>query len=838
MTEPSPISCISCRQKKIKCNKKRPCNQCERRSVVCRFPTTFRNIKIDSDNLDLLQVQARMEMSSSSGGDSSEYTLYSDDVELIKRHNQRLLDENVRLEMRSRRLAEKLTMATRARAGSDGAQGGQSGEEVGEGGRSATSSVSTIPVSGETTEAGDKYYGPQSSNYMIETLRDSSAVDEESSRQARTNSQEDDLRAPVSKRSLPWILARKKSLFQDPSLLQAHNLQSIQRLIDFFFSTNSYYTSFIVLGNVRTFVDSHDAIEEGDWENDDDLLLLNIILLIAVLRLLPTQFVDFGLLEPTAVLAVPRFKAHLTRNVLLHGFTTGRHNLLTESIVTIQAYILCCEWYFVDQKYEECWLMLFHVSAVAYLIGLHVLSHYQAGKKESSIENEKQDVAKAVVWFALRNCACQVCCILGRPNPISIQVNSFFNRSTTNTATGGMDFSAKKTQVALKAGLSECLRLLNMMLIENYMIDFSVSDLFTLARKFEEEISMLESLVATETDLTWPFSDTPTTISPSVLPRPWVAQSSMLHDLIVLNINRAKLFEPFVDKFRDHEQFYDILTILTTSIDRFLVYAVEFIGKFITSMTESLSGAASTMMDKHFGKLFRTHFPYLNSFIYQGFVVIFTFLHYKFRDFIDAPPTMAPGQQQPIDYERFLSVVEEKLKILYAFESRLLRLLSKDIKFWLSNILHLLHNNIRFIASLRERRQQRILNDQLQDLSQMMVDDDSQLDQMYYVNLSDPFWLTNPENLPYYLSSPSDDDNYGAPHGADENFKSSGSDIEQPQPVHIQPHIDGEASWQQSGAGNSAQQPLKSELGNDLHLDQYINQPFGYEASGGNPFRH
>lgn len=54
MSEVFPISCISCRRKKIKCNKVRPCNQCEKRQICCNFPSTFRNIKINEDELDNL----------------------------------------------------------------------------------------------------------------------------------------------------------------------------------------------------------------------------------------------------------------------------------------------------------------------------------------------------------------------------------------------------------------------------------------------------------------------------------------------------------------------------------------------------------------------------------------------------------------------------------------------------------------------------------------------------------------------------------------------------------------------------------------------------------------
>lgn len=826
MTESFPISCISCRRKKIKCNKKKPCNQCERRSIVCRFPSTFRNIKIDEGELldPLAASAARAEISSSSGADSSEFTTssYGDDLELMKRHNQRLLEENFRLELGSRKLTEKLAQQSRSVSVLES---------------TTESSKTSIHVSGETSEGGEKYYGPQSSSYMMDNLRDNSGNDTETSNQSKVvkevrqeDPEEARVRLSLKKKNLPCMLGGDPHLnMKDPAVVQ-RNIKVIQRLIEFFFTTNSYYTSFIIIGNVREFLDSYESIKDSEWENDDDLLLLYMILLMAVQRLSPSQFVKFGLLPQDKILEVSKFKSYLSKDVLHHSFVKFRHNLLNESIVTIQAYILCCEWYFIDQKYEECWSMVFHVSAVAYLIGLHVLSRFKLGnnKKDTSEMDEKEDLEKCVVWFALRNITGQICSILGRPNPISIQVNSFVNRSTRTTRSDDLDFKENKTQVALKSGLSECLRLSNMMLIENYMIDFTINDLFNLNRKFETEITQLEMFLTDKSaDMELNFENA----SDQILSRSKIGRSAIMHDLIIFYVNRSKLFEPFVDKFRMHEQADEVVRILINSLDRFLIYSVEFIGNFIDDFGEKLSGSANTLLEKHFGKLFRTYFPFLNSFIYQGFVVIFTFLHYKFKEFIEAPSVMNLPDLQAIDYEKFLIVLDEKLNLLYSFESRLLAKLSKNIKFWSTNILYLMNNNIRFIKTMQERRQQRILNERFGDYTQMMMEDDSQLDDAYYISLSDPFWLSNPENLPYYLSSPSDDGRQqGLRSAYPEGNKSSSSDIEQPQPLHVQPSVGNEGNWlmPHSSADDKSQTQLKAE--GSL---EYINPPFEFDPSDG-----
>jgi hypothetical protein len=41
-TGPKPLSCVTCRQRKVKCNKANPCNHCTRASIPCVFPNRVR----------------------------------------------------------------------------------------------------------------------------------------------------------------------------------------------------------------------------------------------------------------------------------------------------------------------------------------------------------------------------------------------------------------------------------------------------------------------------------------------------------------------------------------------------------------------------------------------------------------------------------------------------------------------------------------------------------------------------------------------------------------------------------------------------------------------------
>ena len=47
-------------------------------------------------------------------------------------------------------------------------------------------------------------------------------------------------------------------------------------------------------------------------------------------------------------------------------------------MITIQAYILCSEWLFLQQNYEECWQMMFHACSISFSIGLHIMNQFRA----------------------------------------------------------------------------------------------------------------------------------------------------------------------------------------------------------------------------------------------------------------------------------------------------------------------------------------------------------------------------------------------------------------------------------------------------------------------------
>lgn len=159
------------------------------------------------------------------------------------------------------------------------------------------------------------------------------------------------------------------------------------------------------------------------------------------------------------------------------------------------------------------------------------------------------------LWYALKYLTSVICSIFGRPNPISVKVGMI-----NSTALNQID---QKLHVLLKSESSELLRLSNLMLIENYMIDISFENVMTLKLKFDTDILTLEdsydnihgktknSLVdgleqqneSNDSADKWVSYDDYTKGSLTT------KELDVLSDTIILHINSVKLLEPFVKKY-------------------------------------------------------------------------------------------------------------------------------------------------------------------------------------------------------------------------------------------------------------------------------------------------
>ena len=213
MSEPYPISCISCRRKKIKCNKQKPCNQCLKRKVICEFPSTFRNIEINTND------EAK----------TNDESPLVDDVNIYKLQQEKdeILNKNIQLTEQNKQLLNKLNQyniqANYFEQKSD-----------------INHEPQAFKISGETSELGKKFYGPQSSSFMLETLKNSQPLD---SNQYPKNFLDKDNNTKIEKslikKDLPRVLYHNYN-FED-------NHRIIHTLVEKFFSnySSNFYKTFI-----------------------------------------------------------------------------------------------------------------------------------------------------------------------------------------------------------------------------------------------------------------------------------------------------------------------------------------------------------------------------------------------------------------------------------------------------------------------------------------------------------------------------------------------------------------------------------------------------------------
>lgn len=606
------------------------------------------------------------------------------------------------------------------------------------------------------------------------------------------------------------------------------NFEVIMNLVYKFFERSPYYRTFISASHVFGFLNNYENINDRDWNNDDDMMLIYMILSLSVQRLSSKDFVDLNLLPAGSVNTCTKYRKYLTRNVLHRGFERLRHNLVKESLLSIQSYILCTEWYFLEQKYEECWTMMFHACSISYSIGLHIMGNYNlqevkpgkqfknlisataedsdvSDKKESSGSEEDDkgqdeglDVTRYRLWFALKYYVSLICSIFGRPNPISVQVG--MNGSNSGL---GSDIPNERAHILFKVGVCESLRLSNLMLIENFMIDFTLPDLLDLSHKFDREIEILNRAYASliNESITAEAMLGPTNVIEHLMiddftGRPLHFTSlELLADLIILHINNAKLYEPFICKFENLKGYDQIVTHQTESVAKFLVLLNTFIEGFLKHCVDEnfQEGGFAGGVDSNdesmfngpvkFGKLFKSYFPFLNSFICQGVIVVFTLLHYKSKDFV-------ANDNDSVLNNDFLGLVESNLNSLIHFEQRMSTKYITTSRMWSSNMVYLINRVLNLIKLLYEKQEDSTVAEEVRRQKQLVgtyssspennnnsnnisnsnlpittargnlsyllntnpFGDPSQFEYLNGFHLNDPFWLTESDGaMQYYV---------------------------------------------------------------------------------------
>lgn len=762
MTE-FPISCVRCRRRKIRCNKHYPCNQCSSKGFHCEFPPKFRNRSIDETVALRATTDSNTELTTSA---------LPVDVQKLVEEIERLKVENERLERLNQRASNEEI----------------SGEENCEKQEPANEGKS-FPIQGETSELGQKYYGPFSSNTMVESLTlmaDDNLFCEKHhqhmwSHQPKKVNSDTDTQAPnrergnydCPKKPLPWVLEADDS--------DARNKQVIKNLVNFFFELPKYHY-FLSEINTLQFIDAHEFTLDSDWDGDDDLLLLHMILVLLVRRLSPARYNEVGITDRPVTSAedmYARIETLVTKR-LAWGFLKLRHNLISETYLTVQSYILCAEYQFTEQRYEESWSMLFHCCAVAFAIGLHVVANMEtgatsllAGSSGNTFDIIAQDVnmssdptigpendnlyhiSKIKTWFALRNITGHICSILGRPNPILIQLDLKVLLELNGPNDPYSNALNSTTMIQLKSGLSECVRLLNLMLIESYIMNVSEQEVLNLDVRFKDEdkalLYFIDSVYQSSIDgmqhQTHPVTELPLVVN----------KEDALSDLIILHVNRLKLLERFLSILSNTSQLS--LDLITDSVISFIDYTCEFVQTYVNKeVPEFLDEQGKLVTKDRIDKVFLIKFPFVSAFIYQGIIVLYILLSSKTNEFIRAEST------------QFLEDVDKKVHLLLEITCSGCNFGNGSLNLWSPNICYLMKQILdrkeKILRQFNEAKNSGDLTIKLEDFEV-----NPSLNEMFRISGEDPFWATNSDTAPFLLGNNSFE--YGLP----DDYHEQGNDF-------------------------------------------------------------
>lgn len=753
MTE-FPISCVRCRRRKIKCNKHFPCNQCLNKGFRCEFPAKFRNRSIDETVASRANTDSNTELTNSSS---------PVDVQKLIDEIERLKTENERLERLAHKSSHEELPST---ANSEDYENQEPGE--------------SFPISGETSEHGQKYYGPFSSNTMVESLlmtgHDNQTCEKHhqhmwSSKPNKVSSDSDSLAQnrergnyDCPKKPLPWVLEVDDS--------DERNVEVIKNLVRFFFELPKYH---YFLSEITTlqFIDSHASTSDDDWDGDDDLLLLHMILALAVRRLSPARYNLCGITDRPVKSAEDMYNRieRLVSKRLAWGFLKLRHNLVSETYLTVQSYILCSEYQFTEGRYEESWSMVFHCTAVAFAIGLHVVVNMdspntnRAPKPEQiSVDLIPQDVsmssdstvpmidsdnlyhvAKIKTWFALRNITGHICSILGRPNPILIQLSLKVLVNLNGPHDLDNNQANSTTMIQLKSGLSECIRLLNLMLIESYIMNVSEQEVLNLDVKFKDEHKALSYFISQDyqsanaglVKQTHPITELPFVVD----------KEDALSDLIILHVNRIKLLERFLSILSGTSKLG--LELITESILSFVDYTCEFVQEYVNKeVPQFLDENGKLITEDRIDKVFLLKFPFVSAFIYQGVIVVFILLSSKGNEFSDNASI------------EFLNKIDYKINLLLDITCSDCNFGNGSLNLWSPNICYLMKQILDRKEKILKQHEQFKTSGQLAHSFEDFELNPS-LNEIFRMSGEDPFWATNSDTAPFLLGNNSFD--YGLP---------------------------------------------------------------------------
>ncbi|KAH3668961.1 hypothetical protein OGAPHI_002716 [Ogataea philodendri] len=620
-----PISCVECRRRKVKCNKRVPCNQCLVRNRECSYPDKFRSIRVDQFIVDGEGEAEALQASKSASGSPNVDGVRSDsEGNSLKRSaedalahpvtpakdkdevTQNLRKENEALKLKIKELKLKYK---RERL-----------KEYDDGDNLAEDTA-------DAKSAGPMYYGPNSTRFMISSALSRADVGEF-----------DDFinvkRLLKQKRQLPMLYEPSPELAKTMNARQKsqENLNLIRSLVCKFFHLRFHYLNYLDLEPLLAFLDTYKSTKT--WKDEDDTLLLIIMILIVALRSIP---------ENDELMIKYNLSYTAARPLLYKQYKNLKAGIQLETTTSLRAYVLECEDLFFNIQIEKSWNLLFKTVSAAYSLGLHVYDESIA----NTLKNENNEAAlslvrknsKASLWFVINFVSATLCSVLGRPNPVTFTFQPLLRNY--------------EIRLNFKIGLAELVKRSTNILIESYKIDINFDTIMEIDEAFVGEILIYEKILADTVqvrNMKGRDHSKPSHITLPVIDKN-ARKKNSFRSLSQLNLNSLLNSCPLDIRFtilrpceiKPEEKFCLLDTDCDTITDLIMLYGnrAKFHQHFMSTYQKSLESCLDSVLkvlehanllveiQSHvFGKpCFHEVYPYFYTFFYQTLVVMYTLLH-------------------------------------------------------------------------------------------------------------------------------------------------------------------------------------------------------------------
>ncbi|CDK28813.1 unnamed protein product [Kuraishia capsulata CBS 1993] len=313
-----PVSCVTCRRRKIKCDRVLPCLSCVKRGEDCRYPEKYRSIEISQFVPQLRDVEENL-----SGGSENQSLLH--DIVRLKEDNHVLLTELKRVN-RNRALSALGISPANSRKRD----------------RDQEKNMATCPAKEMSYPMTDEDFSLSRINQYFVGGQSKFLVTELVLAKDSYN-----LERFIKMGDVPVSFGLTKMVIDDDKA----NFHLTKTLCDTFFKSRSYYNNFISKSYINGYLERYPASLK-DPDSHDTIMLITMMCLSVVRFLHDTN----PLLTPYKV------DFHTLRQQLYTKFFFLKTITKPFNVYRRQALILACEDYYFQTETEMAFALLYEIA--------------------------------------------------------------------------------------------------------------------------------------------------------------------------------------------------------------------------------------------------------------------------------------------------------------------------------------------------------------------------------------------------------------------------------------------------------------------------------------------